>query len=258
MMMERIKLTQITKNYHMENGRVLETLKEINMVLYDKEFVSIIGPSGCGKTTLFRLMTGLDKPDGGEIFVNGQKRRETNEKISYMQQKDLLMPWRTILDNVRLPLEIDKEANPVSPEKMNQLFELFGLKGFEKAYPNTLSGGMRQRAALLRTFMVDSSMMLLDEPFGALDGITRSQMQQWLLDVWQKNQKSVFFITHDIDEAIFLSDRIYVMGGRPGMIVGEIPVDFQRPRTPDLMVTPEYLSYKAEIRNLLTLFPITK
>jgi NitT/TauT family transport system ATP-binding protein len=250
-MNKRVLLRSVSKTYFMDNGEKLETLNNINIDLNDNEFVSIIGPSGCGKSTVFRLITGLEGYYSGDILINDIKVEDSDETVSYMQQKDLLMPWRTIMDNVILPLEIKGMGKKECIETASYQFAEFGLEGFENSYPNQLSGGMRQRAALLRTFLVGSDIMLLDEPFGALDAITRSNMQDWLLKIWQIYKKSVLFVTHDIDEAIYLSDRIYVMSERPGHIVHELKVDFDRPRTKEILLTEQYLDYKKQLTEKL-------
>ena len=250
-MNKRVLLRSVSKTYFMDNGEKLETLNNINIDLNDNEFVSIIGPSGCGKSTVFRLITGLEGNYSGDIFINDIKVEESQETVSYMQQKDLLMPWRTIMDNVILPLEIKGIGKKECIETASSQFVEFGLEGFENSYPDQLSGGMRQRAALLRTFLIGSPIMLLDEPFGALDAITRSNMQDWLLKIWQIHKKSVLFVTHDIDEAIYLSDRIYVMSERPGHIVHELKVDFDRPRTKEILLTEQYLDYKKQLTEKL-------
>lgn len=250
-MNKRVLLRNVSKTYFMDNGDKLETLNNINIDLGDSEFVSIIGPSGCGKSTIFRLITRLEGSFSGDIYINDIKSEESEETVSYMQQKDLLMPWRSIMDNVILPLEIKGVSKKECIETAASQFAEFGLEGFEDSYPNQLSGGMRQRAALLRTFLIGSQIMLLDEPFGALDAITRSNMQDWLLKIWQTHKKSVLFVTHDIDEAIYLSDRIYVMSGRPGQIVHELKVDFDRPRSKEILVSAQYLEYKKQLTEKL-------
>jgi NitT/TauT family transport system ATP-binding protein len=251
-MKKRVLLKDVSKTYMMENGERLETLDRISLSLDDGEFVAIIGPSGCGKSTIFRLIAKIEEAFEGEILINDSKVQDSEDIISYMQQKDLLMPWRKIIDNVILPLELRGIKREESIRIAEKHLEEFGLKGFEESYPNQLSGGMRQRAALLRTFLTDSPIMLLDEPFGALDAITRIGMQDWLLKIWQMNRKSVLFITHDIDEAIFLSDRVYVMSERPGTIVKELKIEFKRPRDKSIMLTDTYLKYKKELTNSLT------
>lgn len=250
-MNKRVLLKNVSKTYFMDNGEKLETLNNINIELNDSEFVSIIGPSGCGKSTIFRLITGLEGSFSGDIYINDVEVEKSGETVSYMQQKDLLMPWRRIIDNVILPLELRGEKSKDSIRTAMEHMPEFGLEGFENSYPDQLSGGMRQRAALLRTFLIGSPIMLLDEPFGALDAITRSDMQEWLLKVWQQNRKSVLFVTHDIDEAIYLSDRVYVMSSRPGHIVHELRVDFDRPRNKDILLTEKYLDYKKQLTEKL-------
>lgn len=174
-----------------------------------------------------------------------------DKRIGYMHQKDLLMPWRTVIDNVIIPLEIQGEKKSRAREKVKELLPVFGLEGFENAYPNELSGGMRQRAALLRTVLVDSDIMLLDEPFGALDAINRTAMQNWLLDIWSRFERSVMFITHDIEEAIFLSDRVYVLTQRPARVLQEIKIEFERPRTKEILVSQKFIEYKKILMNSL-------
>jgi NitT/TauT family transport system ATP-binding protein len=251
-MTDRIVLKDINKTFKIKTNEKLAVLDHVNMAIKTNEFVSIIGASGCGKSTIFRLITGLDQDYSGHILIDGEEAKDSKQRISYMQQKDLLMPWRTIMDNVILPLEIMGISKGKARKKADKYLEEFGLNGFEMLYPKQLSGGMRQRAALLRTFLMDSNMMLLDEPFGALDAITRSAMQQWLLKVWREHKKSVLFITHDIDEAIFLSDRIYVLSERPASVALELEVDFKRPRDKEILLSNQYLNYKKQIKEILT------
>jgi len=229
----------------------IDVLNDINIHIAKGEFVSIVGPSGCGKSTLFRVITGLLKKYSGTCLINGVEAKLSNKAIAYMAQKDLLLPWRTLFNNAAIPLEIQGVNKKEFASHITPLLEDFGLKGFESSYPNELSGGMRQRAALLRTFLIDSELMLLDEPFGALDAITRVKMQEWLLDVWRKYNHSVLFITHDIEEAIFLSDRIYIMSALPGNIVKEVQIDYARPRKEEDTLTPQFLEYKKEILSFL-------
>ncbi|HAE42641.1 MAG TPA: nitrate ABC transporter ATP-binding protein [Clostridiales bacterium] len=243
----RVILKNVSKTYMMDQGKRLDTLDDVSLVLNDKEFVSIVGPSGCGKSTIFRLITKIENEFQGEILINDLPVKDSGATISYMQQKDLLMPWRKVIDNVILPLEIKGFSRERSLKLASEHIDEFGLTGFELAYPNQLSGGMRQRAALLRTFLVDSNIMLLDEPFGALDAMTRTGMQEWLMNIWQTYQKSVLFITHDIDEAIFLSDRVYILSERPGHVLYQLNIDFDRPRNKSIMVSEKYLAYKKEI-----------
>ncbi|QXM07430.1 ABC transporter ATP-binding protein [Crassaminicella indica] len=230
---------------------VLKVLENINLYVNKGEFVSIIGPSGCGKSTLFHIITKLEKAYEGLVEIDGEPLEKSNQRASYMHQKDLLMPWRTLIDNVILPLEIQGKNKREAKKEVKKYFDTFGLEGFEQAYPNELSGGMRQRAALLRTFLVDSELLLLDEPFGALDAINRSKMQEWLLDIWRQFKRSVLFITHDIEEAIYLSDRIYVLSQRPARVLKEVRISFERPRKKDIVVTESFLNYKKILMDAL-------
>lgn len=225
----------------------LQVLSDIGFTVGRNEFVSILGPSGCGKSTLLRLLTGLDGDYDGEIRVEGTNLKECRVPVCYMLQKDYLMPWRSLLENVLLPLEIQGADLKREAEKLMPLLREFGLEGFENYMPHALSGGMRQRAALLRTYLMKGDIMLLDEPFGALDEITRMQMQDWLLDVWESHKKTVLFVTHDIDEAIFLSDRVFVMSARPGRIVKELKILFPRPRDREMYLSSQFLTYKRDI-----------
>ncbi|WP_174727089.1 ABC transporter ATP-binding protein [Mesobacillus harenae] len=205
-------------------------LEDINFSVNDGEFISIIGPSGCGKSTIFRLITGLEEPGAGKIYRKGQQAIDRLGRVGYMPQQDLLMPWRTVFENAMLPLEIKGIKQNEAEEHVLKLLMDFGLKGSEKAYPGDLSGGMRQRLSFLRTILSGSNILLLDEPFSSLDAITRLTMQEWLLDQWQKLSKTILFITHDVDEALFLSDRIFVLSQKPNSLIKEVKVPLGRPR----------------------------
>lgn len=229
----------------------LNTLEDISLKLRGNQFVSILGPSGCGKSTLFNIISGLEMPDSGKIIINGQDYTGKTGRVSYMHQKDLLLPWKNIIDNVCLPLFIKGENRKNSYRKAAKYFPEFGLEGFEKKYPSQLSGGMRQRAALLRTYLFADDIMLLDEPFGNLDAITRRDMQAWLLGLFEKLDASVLFITHSIDEAIFLSDRIYLLTKRPASIGKIFEIDIKRPRDNKLITSIKFNRLKEEIMQLL-------
>ncbi|HWP47826.1 MAG TPA: ABC transporter ATP-binding protein [Candidatus Limnocylindrales bacterium] len=227
-------------------------LQKVNLYVREGEFVSLVGPSGCGKSTLFNIIAGLLQPDEeGEIYLDGERREDRRGFSAYMPQKDLLLPWRTILDNVILGLEIQGIKKSMARKEALALFPNFGLAGFEKNYPDSLSGGMRQRAALMRTILFKKDIMLLDEPFGALDAMTRSIMQQFLLKVWEEFRKTILFVTHDIEEAIFLSDRIYVMTARPGTIKAELSVPLPRPRDPHLVTSAPFVGIKRILMDLI-------
>ncbi|WP_409296906.1 ABC transporter ATP-binding protein [Peribacillus sp. SCS-26] len=213
------------------NGRVsaLRPLNGVDFKVSAGEFVSIIGPSGSGKSTIFRLISGLEQPDEGTILLNGSFKANRLGCVGYMPQKDLLMPWRTVLDNAALPLEIKGDGKEEAREKVLKLLGEFGLKDVEGHFPAELSGGMKQRVSFLRTILSGSDLLLLDEPFSALDAITRLGMQEWLLRQWSKWQKTILFITHDVDEAMYLSDRILVLP-KDGGPIQEVRVPLKRPR----------------------------
>lgn len=226
-------------------------LEGISMQLKNKEFVSILAPSGSGKSTLFNIISGLMQPDRGEVVIEGENYTGKTGRVSYMYQKDLLLTWRKVIDNAALPLIIKGMKKKEAREHVKPFFSLFGLEDFEYKYPFQLSGGMRQRAALLRTYMFSKDIMLLDEPFGGLDAITRAKLHQWLLDILQQLEASVLFITHDIEEAIYLSDRIYILSDRPAVIKKEITINLERPRGRELLTSKEFTNLKAEILSLL-------
>ncbi|MEG0368787.1 MAG: ABC transporter ATP-binding protein [Hungatella sp.] len=222
-------------------------IEDVNITLHEHEIVCILGMSGVGKTTLFNIISGLVRPDEGEVFLDGIDITGETGKISYMLQKDLLLPYRTMEDNVALPLLIRGEKKKQAREKVRLHFGKFGLEGTERQYPHQLSGGMRQRAALLRTYLFSQSVALLDEPFSALDTITKAAMHRWYLKVMEEIQLSTLFITHDIDEAILLSDRIYLLTGQPGSITDEIVIRESKPRAIDFNLTEDFLQYKKNI-----------
>jgi len=229
----------------------LPILKDLSFHLNQGEFVSIIGPSGCGKSTIFNLISGILKPTSGTIYIDGEVHTGETGRVSYMYQKDLLLPWRKIIDNVGLPLVLDGRKKKDARNQVQPYFSLFGLEGFEHKYPHQLSGGMRQRAALMRTYMYKSDIILLDEPFGGLDAITKSKLQDWLLSILPQLKASMLFITHDIEEAIYLSDRIYVLSERPAYVKKEFVIDVPRPRDRDITTSDHFNEIKREILHLL-------
>lgn len=224
-----------------------EIIRDISLELKEGEIVSLLGVSGGGKTTLFNIIAGLREPDEGAVFLENENITGKPGKVSYMLQKDLLLPYRTIVDNVALPLIIRGMKWKDARKKAASYFEEFGLKGTEKKYPAQISGGMKQRAALLRTYLFSEKVSLLDEPFSALDMLTKSNVHEWYLDVMEKIKLSTLFITHDIDEAILLSDRIYLLTGKPGTITKEIVIREPKPRSKDFNLSEEFLNYKREI-----------
>ena len=241
-----IQVHGVSKSF-MRSGTPLAVLDDVDFYASDGEFVGIIGPSGCGKSTLLNIIAGLDTPSEGVISLNGRASERRLGEVGYMQQRDLLMPWRSVLENAVIGLELRGVSKGVAHDRARALLEDFGLTGFENEYPHALSGGMRQRAAFLRTVLADQEVFLLDEPFGALDALTRSQIQEWLLGMWQRVRKTIVLVTHDVDEAIFLSDRVYVMSGRPGSMKLVQDVDLPRPRQADMVTQPRFVELKAQL-----------
>ena len=214
-------------------------------------FVSIVGPSGCGKSTLFNIIAGLIKPDDGTVTINGLSMTGAKGHVGYMLQKDLLVPWRTVEDNIIMAAHLTRRVTAKDRAEARYVAEQYGLGGFLRHYPAALSGGMRQRVAFMRTLVTHQPLLLLDEPFGALDAQTRLEMQQWLMRVWRDTDRTVLFITHDVDESIFLSDRIIVMSPRPGGLIADLEVALPRPRELGTLTEPEFVKLKAEVMGLL-------
>ena len=227
--MGRLEVKNLTQTFDQKNTS-LRVLDGLHFSVDDGQFVALLGPSGCGKSTLFNIISGLLVPDTGEIYLNDERIYGNTGDFAYMQQKDLLLPWRTVLRNVLIGPEIhDEPLNTAKVEARQRLAQL-GLSGFENSYPMQLSGGMRQRVALVRTLLFRKEILLLDEPFGALDAMTRTVMQSILLDIWSESRQTVLLITHDVEEALLLADKIYVLTARPATLKAEIPVPLPRPR----------------------------
>ena len=246
--MEKLTAKNITVSFDGEN-----IIEDININLNEGEIVSLLGVSGSGKTTLFNVLSGLSAPDNGSVILDGENVTGKTGRMSYMLQKDLLLPHYTVLDNVALPLIIKGEKKKVAREKALEHFSFFGLEGTEKKYPHQLSGGMRQRAAFLRTYLASDGVVLLDEPFSALDTITKSAVHQWYIDIMKEIKLSSLIVTHDIDEAILLSDRIYILSGRPGRITDEITIGLTKPRNNAMVMEEEFLTYKRQIVEKISL-----
>ncbi len=244
--MERLTANHITVKYGNET-----IIDDISIELKQGELVCLLGVSGAGKTTLFNVISGLLLPDQGSVLLDGEDITGKAGKVSYMLQKDLLLPFKTILSNVSLPLVIQGAKKKEARTAASKYFKEFGLEGTEHKYPHQLSGGMRQRAALLRTYLFSDQVALLDEPFSALDTITKGTMHEWYLEVMEQIKLSTLFITHDIDEAIHLSDRIYIMTGKPGRITKELHITRPKPRSRDFIVSEEFLEYKRQILDVL-------
>lgn len=246
-----IEARALSRHFETRAG-ALPALVDVSLAAGSGEFVSIIGPSGCGKTTLFNILAGLERPNAGAVLLDGADSTGQPGGVGYMLQKDLLLPWKSTLDNAALGLQLQGVSWRRAREEARRWFPRFGLEGFEREYPHALSGGMRQRAALLRTFLARREVLLLDEPFGALDALTRAEMQEWLLDVWAEFDKTIVLVTHDVDEAIFLSDRVYVMTPRPGRVAAEVEISLPRPRVYDKVVTSvPFLALKRKLLDTL-------
>jgi ABC-type nitrate/sulfonate/bicarbonate transport system ATPase subunit len=226
-------------------------VRDASLEIRDGEFVSIVGPSGCGKSTLFNVVSGLLAPTSGRVLIDGREVTGSTGHVGYMLQKDLLVPWRTVVGNIVLGAALTRGATERDEAEARALAERYGLTGFLDHYPHALSGGMRQRVALMRTLAVHRDVLLLDEPFGALDSQTRLSMQQWLLEVWDELDRTVLFVTHDVDEAIFVSDRVLVMSPRPGRVAAEVDVPLERPRHLEMLTAPAFMERKRRILGLL-------
>ncbi len=244
--MEKLEVRNIGKSF---DGKCV--LEDVSIVLKQGELVCLLGVSGVGKTTLFNIISGLARPDTGSVWLDGEDITGKPGNISYMLQKDLLLPYRTIVDNVALPLLLRGEKKAAARETAGALFAQFGLEGTQGHYPAQLSGGMRQRAALLRTYLFSHNVALLDEPFSALDSLTKGSIHQWYLDVMERIRLSTLFITHDIDEALLLSDRIYLLAGPPGRVAQEITIDVPRSQRKEFLLSQEFIAYKKQILTLL-------
>lgn len=225
----------------------LTALSSTELVVKPGEFISVVGPSGCGKSTMFNIIAGVLQPSTGKVLIDGKDVTNQSGHVGYMLQKDLLLPWRTVLDNIVLGAVLKGGASRAERDEGVALARRYGLGDFINHYPAALSGGMRQRVALMRTLAMHHDVMLLDEPFGALDSQTRLSMQQWLLSVWEKEKRTIVFVTHDIDEAIFLADRVVVMTPRPGRIHEIIDVPIERPRPVSSLTRPEFVALKQRI-----------
>ena len=247
-----LQASGLHKSFDTSSGRI-HVVDDVTLEVAHGEFVSLLGPSGCGKSTLLRLIAGLVEPDSGVITINGRTpaQAQADREIGYVLQEPALLPWRSVAANIRLPLDVDRNTGDRSRANVDALLEMVGLDGFADYYPHQLSGGMQQRTALARAIAVGASLFLMDEPFGALDEITRASMRYELLRIWEADKKTVVFVTHSIAEAVALSDRVAVMSARPGRIVTVIDIDLPRPRSSDMEREPDFLEYTSRIHDLL-------
>jgi ABC-type nitrate/sulfonate/bicarbonate transport system ATPase subunit len=226
-------------------------LAPTTLSIREGSFVAVVGPSGCGKSTLFNVIAGLLRPETGEVRLGDVVVTGTTGHVGYMLQKDLLVPWRTVEDNITMAARLTRGVTGADREEARRVAEQYGLGAFLRHYPSALSGGMRQRVAFMRTLVTHQKLLLLDEPFGALDAQTRLEMQQWLLQVWKDSGRTVLFITHDVDESIFLSDRVLVMSPRPGRIIADFENTLARPRSLEIFTDPDFIDLKGRVMHLL-------
>ena len=231
--MATIQLSGVSKYFELSRQRRVQALAPLDLTIAEGEFVALLGPSGCGKSTILHLVAGLDEPSTGTVLIDTLPPRDLQKRheLGIAFQEHALLPWRTVTGNLELPFQI--AGRPPDPARISSLIDLVGLRGFETARPSQLSGGMRQRASIARALALDPRLLLLDEPFGALDAVTRRAMNMELQRIWQQNRITTILVTHTVEEAIFLADRVLVMSGRPGRIIRELQVPFPRPRTVD-------------------------
>jgi NitT/TauT family transport system ATP-binding protein len=243
-----VRIAGLEKVYRSKDGNDIHALKDINLDIRAAEFISIVGPSGCGKTTLLKILAGILERSSGEVVMQGKSLSGPSRELGVVFQAPVLLPWRTVLQNVMVPVEIQKRDRAVFEARARQLIAMVGLAGFESKYPSELSGGMQQRVGICRALVHDPSFLLMDEPFGALDAMTRESMNEELQRIWSESRKTILLVTHSIPEAVYLADRVVVMTPRPGRIVDVISVDLQRPRTLAMQNTAEFGRFVAGIR----------
>ncbi len=243
-----IELRDVSQVFMARDGADIVALADVSLDIQRREFVTVVGASGCGKSTLLRLIAGLLRPSGGTILIDGEVVREPRPDTGIVFQSPTLLPWASILDNVLFPLKMMRRLGPDGVERARRLLALVGLEGFERRFPRELSGGMQQRAAICRALIHDPDILLMDEPFGALDALTREEMSLELLRIWTEQPKTIVFVTHSITEAVLLADRVVVMSPRPGRVVDVIPVPLPRPRTFDTEELHEFQDCARRIR----------
>ena len=243
-----VNIVNLEKIYTTKDGQNIRALNDVNLAIDDGEFISVVGPSGCGKTTLLKILAGVLQRSSGQVTIQGRAVSGPSREIGVVFQAPVLLPWRNVLQNVMVPVEVQKRDRTKFEQRARLLLEMVGLAGFESKYPAELSGGMQQRVGICRALVHDPSFLLMDEPFGALDAMTREQMNEELQRIWADNRKTVLLVTHSIPEAVYLADRVVVMTPRPGRIVDIVPVDLPRPRTLAMHNTPEFGRFVARIR----------
>ncbi len=243
-----IQISELKKVYRVRGGEPLLALENICLDIAEGEFISVVGPSGCGKSTLLKILAGLLPKTKGEIFLRGEQVNGPRRDIGVVFQNPVLLPWRTVSENVLLPAQVLHLDLVTHRQRTTDLLKIVGLMGFEDKYPHELSGGMQQRVSIARALLHDPSLLLMDEPFGALDAMTREYMNLELMRIWKESRKTIFFITHSIPEAVFLADRIVVLSCRPGRVLEVVPVELPRPRELDMMGTDEFGRYTKRVR----------
>ena len=242
----RIRITNVSKIYR-TGTKTVEAVKNFSESVQEGEFVCVVGASGCGKTTLLWCLSGLHPSSSGTVHIDGELLvKPLPDRIGMVFQDSNLLPWRTLIENIELPFQIKKK--PVNRELIDELLDVADLKGFENSYPRELSGGMKQRGSIVRALAQDPEVLLMDEPFGALDAFTREEMNLFLLKIWARTKKTIVFVTHSISEAIFLGDRVWVMSPRPGRLSRVVDVEFQRPRDINLQFEPDFIQILKSIR----------
>jgi NitT/TauT family transport system ATP-binding protein len=243
-----VRIVGLEKIYQTKDGNDIHALQNINLDIQPAEFISIVGPSGCGKTTLLKILAGILKRSAGDVIMLGRSLTGPSRELGVVFQAPVLLPWRTVLQNVMVPVEVQQRDRAEFGARARKLIEMVGLSGFENKYPSELSGGMQQRVGICRALVHDPSFLLMDEPFGALDAMTRESMNEELQRIWSESRKTILLVTHSISEAVYLADRVVVMTPRPGRIVDVIPVDLPRPRHLAMQTTPEFGRFVAGIR----------
>ena len=246
--MIKLKIDNVYKEYQGRNGKTI-ALNGVSLDIKENEFICVVGPSGCGKSTLLNIIAGLLEPTSGTVSLDGKVIEGTGVERGVVFQQYALFPWRTVLKNVMFPLEMKKVPKDEAEAIARKYIKSVGLEGFEKSFPKELSGGMKQRVAIARAYAANPEVLLLDEPFGALDAQTRVQLQSELLETWEKEKKTCFFITHDVDEAVILAQRVIIMSARPGRIKKIVDIDIPYPRTQATKTDPRFLELKSEIWN---------
>lgn len=261
----KIKFEHVTKIFHTRSQDIV-AVKDYSMEIQPGEFVAILGPSGCGKSTLIRMLDGIIDTTEGNIYIDGQKVNHAGKKMptkvlrkmGFIFQQPNMLPWYTVRQNVALPLDVFNLRGKEWENRVNELLAMVGLTDYADAYPTEISGGMLQRAGVIRAMVHDPEILLMDEPYGALDELTREQMNMELLDIWTKTKKTIIFITHNIEEAVLLSDRVYVMGTHPGRLVEVVDLDLPRPRQLSMITQPEFIRYREYLESAIGEIDLSK